>query len=62
MDSLKTALDALNVSLQKLEEAVVVAKNKRTEDTAKIAALHEAVTTAYSRIDKAISRIKQGDD
>ncbi len=62
MDSLKTALDALNTSLQKLEEAVVVVKNKRTEDIAKIAALHEAVTTAYSRIDKAISRLKQGDD
>ncbi len=62
MDNLKTALETLNVSLQKLEDAVVTNKNKRTEDSAKIATLHEAIATAHARMDKAINRLKQGDE
>ncbi len=62
MDNLKTALDSLNMSLQKLEEAVMLVKNKRIEDQEKISSLHEAITHAYTKMDKALTHLKQGED
>ncbi len=61
MKTFKTALESLDLSLQKLEDAVVLVKNKRIEDSEKITSLHEVIVNTYTQIDHALSHLKNGD-
>lgn len=60
MERLKSALNALEGSVIKLEEAIHQAKKKQINADEKIAELKEVIKTAYARLDKAVSDYKKG--
>ena len=60
MERLKSALNALEGSVIKLEGAIHQAKKKQINADEKIAELKEVVKMAYARLDKAVSDYKKG--
>ncbi|MBQ9738469.1 MAG: hypothetical protein IJV75_03035 [Alphaproteobacteria bacterium] len=60
MERLKSALNALEGSVIKLEAAIHQAKKKQINADEKIAELKTVIKTTYERLDKAVSDYKKG--
>lgn len=60
MERLKSALNALEGSVIKLEEAIHQAKKKQIRADEQIVGLKQVIKTAYERLDKAVADYKKG--
>lgn len=60
MEQLKSALNALERSVIKLEEAIHQSRKKQINADEKVAQLKSVIKTAYERLDKAVADYKKG--
>ncbi|MBR5130500.1 MAG: hypothetical protein IKV03_04680 [Alphaproteobacteria bacterium] len=60
MEKLKSALNILEGSVIKLEEAIHQAKKKQVNASEQIVELKNVIKTTYDRLDKAVSDYKKG--
>lgn len=60
MERLKSALNALEGAVVRLESAVHQSRKKQTNADEKIAGLKNVIKTAYERLDKAVTDYKKG--
>jgi len=60
MERLKSALNALEGAVIRLENAVHQAKKKQINADEKIVGLKNVIKTAYERLDKAVADYKKG--
>jgi len=62
MEQIKEAIKALEQAVLHLETAVHTSKKAHARSAEEIMTLKKAVKTAHDRIDKALTRFKQGDN
>ena len=62
MEQIKEAIKALEQSVLHLETAVHASKKANTRSAEEIMTLKKAIKTAHDRMDKALTKFKQGDN
>lgn len=60
MERLKSALNALEGAVIKLEEAIHQSRKKQIKADEQIAGLKNVIKTAYDRLDKVVAEYKSG--